>query len=174
MTVLVMLGADAIVACECALLHGGVGCFCLDGMPASPPSAAFRLGGARAFDGPPAPVYTSTAPHLALLLSEGLAQPYRGCNRPLATLSSDLQPPEPAVAAGAIQFIRVRALGLIPALLGYVAVGVLRGHKDTSTPLYASILSAFVSLALNALFLYGEWMLSLQVVRNSRQEGRAG
>lgn len=108
-----------------------------------------------------------------MLLSEGLSQPYCGCNRPLA-LSSDLQPPEPAVAAGAIQFIRVRALGLIPALLGYVAVGVLRGHKDTSTPLYASVLSAFVSLALNALFLYGERTLSLRVVRSSRQEGRAG
>lgn len=70
------------------------------------------------------------------------------------TIVNYLQPAEPAVAAGAIQFIRTRSWGMIPALLGYVAIGVLRGHKDTRTSLYAATVSAVSSLSLNALFLY--------------------
>jgi Na+-driven multidrug efflux pump len=69
---------------------------------------------------------------------------------------TDLNPPEPAVAMYATQFIKVRALGIAPALVGYVAIAVFRGHKDTRTPLYAAGISAACNLTLHLALLYGE------------------
>ncbi|KAG2500414.1 hypothetical protein HYH03_001984 [Edaphochlamys debaryana] len=66
-----------------------------------------------------------------------------------------MNPPEAAVAAYAVDFIRVRALGVPAVLLGFVATGVFRGFKDTRTPLLAAGVSATASLGLNVLFLYG-------------------
>ena len=54
------------------------------------------------------------------------------CARPCTT---DLRPPEPAVAKYAAEFIRVRAFGIIPALIAYVATAVFRGENDHWTGL---------------------------------------
>ena len=72
-------------------------------------------------------------------------------------IPADLDPPEPNVAKYAAQFIRVRALGIAPALVAFVGIAVFRGHKDTRTPLCATAASAACSLTLNLLFLYGGW-----------------
>ncbi|EFJ47754.1 hypothetical protein VOLCADRAFT_91656 [Volvox carteri f. nagariensis] len=65
-----------------------------------------------------------------------------------------LKPPEAAVAAFAIDYIRVRSLAIPAVLLGFVATAVFRGFKDTRTPLFGALVSAAVSLGLNVLFLY--------------------
>ncbi|PNW83980.1 hypothetical protein CHLRE_04g213150v5 [Chlamydomonas reinhardtii] len=65
-----------------------------------------------------------------------------------------LNPPEAAVAAYAIDYIKVRSLGIPAALLGFVATGVFRGFKDTRTPLFGAVASGLASLGLNVLFLY--------------------
>jgi Na+-driven multidrug efflux pump len=66
-----------------------------------------------------------------------------------------LKPPEPTVAAYATQFMRVRAWGVLSALLGFVAAGTCRGVKDTVTPLRAAAAATAVNLALSVLFIYG-------------------
>ena len=73
---------------------------------------------------------------------------------------TDLNPPEPEVARYAITFIQVRALGIVPALVGFVAVACFRCHKDTKTPLYSAIVSAVCSLTFNLVFLYGELLIN--------------
>ncbi|PNH09968.1 MATE efflux family protein 1 [Tetrabaena socialis] len=65
-----------------------------------------------------------------------------------------LNPPEAAVAAFAVDYIRIRCLGIPLVLLGFVCTGVFRGFKDTRTPLVGAVLSAAVSLGLNYLLLY--------------------
>jgi hypothetical protein len=42
------------------------------------------------------------------------------------------------VAEYATQFIRVRAWGILSALISFVAAGTYRGVKDTVTPLHVS------------------------------------
>ena len=66
-----------------------------------------------------------------------------------------LKPPEPAVAVYAIKYMQIRALGIVPSLVSYVAIAVFRGHKDTKSSLFAAILSSFCGLGLNFLFLKG-------------------
>ncbi|GLC52686.1 hypothetical protein PLESTB_000657200 [Pleodorina starrii] len=70
------------------------------------------------------------------------------------TIVAMLKPPEAAVAAFATGYIKIRSLGVPAVLLGYVAVGVFRGFKDTRTPLLAAVLSAVASLGLNVMLLY--------------------
>lgn len=51
------------------------------------------------------------------------------------------------------------------ALLGFVCTGVLRGFKDTRTPLISAAISASASLGLNVLFIYGGCDAGQYVVR---------
>jgi putative MATE family efflux protein len=66
-----------------------------------------------------------------------------------------LRPPEQAVAAFAVDFIRVRAPGVACALLSFVAAGTFRGLKDTRTPLVAAAVATSANLALNVVLIYG-------------------
>ena len=59
------------------------------------------------------------------------------------------------VAVHAVAFLRCRALAC-PALLAlYVAIGSLRGHQDTRTPLNAALAANAVNLALDVLLMFG-------------------
>ena len=59
------------------------------------------------------------------------------------------------VAVHAVTFLRCRALAC-PALLAlYVAIGSLRGHQDTRTPLKAALVANAVNLALDIVLMFG-------------------
>ncbi|KXZ50515.1 hypothetical protein GPECTOR_16g690 [Gonium pectorale] len=73
------------------------------------------------------------------------------CNA--SAVVSALKPPEPAVAVLATQYLKIRALGVPAALLGFVATGVFRGLKDTKTPLLGTGAMMVVSGALHVLLL---------------------
>jgi hypothetical protein len=58
---------------------------------------------------------------------------------PPPPITAVLKPPEPQVAIYASQFIRIRAWGILSALVSFVAAGTYRGVKDTVTPLQVGV-----------------------------------
>lgn len=63
--------------------------------------------------------------------------------------------PDPLVATGAVQFLRISAVGLPAALLGLAATGFLRGFGDARTPLRVALVGFAVNAAVNAVLIFG-------------------
>ncbi len=61
----------------------------------------------------------------------------------------------PAVAAAALRYLRIAALGLPMILLLLAGTGVLRGLQDTRTPLYVVIGANLANIGLNLMLVYG-------------------
>ncbi|GAA1390707.1 MATE family efflux transporter [Luteococcus peritonei] len=59
------------------------------------------------------------------------------------------------VTTQAVGYLRIACWGLPMLLLMLASTGVLRGLKDTRTPLYVAISMNLANIALNALFIYG-------------------
>lgn len=60
----------------------------------------------------------------------------------------------PAVTGAATTYLRLAALGTTPLLLLLAATGVLRGRRDTRTPLLVAVAGNTANLALNVLLVY--------------------
>jgi putative MATE family efflux protein len=63
--------------------------------------------------------------------------------------------PAEDVARAATTYLRLAWLGLLPMLLILAATGVLRGLRDTRTPLYVAVAANLANIALNVLLVYG-------------------
>lgn len=63
--------------------------------------------------------------------------------------------PSEAVAAPAVDYLRVAALGVTPLLLLLAATGVLRGLQDTRTPMVVAIAGNGANLGLNVVLVFG-------------------
>jgi putative MATE family efflux protein len=59
------------------------------------------------------------------------------------------------VDEAASAYLRVAWFGLLPMLLVLAATGVLRGLRDTRTPLYVAVVANLANIALNVLLVYG-------------------
>lgn len=66
-----------------------------------------------------------------------------------------LFPAEPQVAAGAIEFLTISAIGIPAALVGLAATGFLRGFGDARTPLRVAVSGFAINAALNAVLIFG-------------------
>jgi putative MATE family efflux protein len=62
---------------------------------------------------------------------------------------------EPAVTADAAVYLGISMIGLPAMLLVFSATGLLRGLKDTRTPLYVAGIGFAANIVLNVLFIYG-------------------
>jgi len=61
----------------------------------------------------------------------------------------------------ALVYLRIRALGLPAVLLATVAHGVFRGHQDTKTPMWATVLISVFNLVLDPILIFGlGWRLA--------------
>ncbi len=62
---------------------------------------------------------------------------------------------EPAVAAGATEFLTISAVGIPAALVGLAATGFLRGFGDARTPLRVALAGFALNAVLNAVLIFG-------------------
>ncbi|MFZ2260350.1 MAG: MATE family efflux transporter, partial [Luteococcus japonicus] len=64
----------------------------------------------------------------------------------------------PEVSSQAVDYLRIACWGLPMLLLMLASTGVLRGMKDTRTPLTVAVSMNLANIGLNALFMYGMGM----------------
>lgn len=67
----------------------------------------------------------------------------------------DLFGPPAAVAAPAVDYLRIAALGITPLLVMLAATGVLRGLQDARTPMWVAIGANAANLGLNVVLVFG-------------------
>jgi putative MATE family efflux protein len=90
-----------------------------------------------------------------LWLAAGIGVAVLGFGWPLAPFLVHAFGASPAVAAGAIIYLRISLFGA-PAMLTVLAgTGVLRGLQDTRTPLAVAVCASAVNIVLNAIFVLG-------------------
>ncbi|MFT4234162.1 MAG: MATE family efflux transporter [Microbacterium sp.] len=63
--------------------------------------------------------------------------------------------PEPSVADGATQYLKISMWGLPAMLIVFAATGLLRGLQNTVLPLWIAVAGFAVNTLLNALFIFG-------------------
>jgi multidrug resistance protein, MATE family len=74
---------------------------------------------------------------------------------PRIILSTLLLPPDAPAMDYAIPYLRWRALGMIPSLIGATGSAAFRGLLDTVTPLKVSLMTNAVNLVLDPLLMFG-------------------
>ena len=90
-----------------------------------------------------------------LWLAAGIGAAVLAIGLPLARQITGAFGASPAVADGAVTYLRISLFGA-PAMLAVLAgTGVLRGLQNTRTPLLVSVASNVVNVALNATFVLG-------------------
>jgi len=90
-----------------------------------------------------------------LWLAAGIGAVVLAVGLPLATPIARAFGASPAVAAGAVTYLRISLFGA-PAMLAVLAgTGVLRGLQNTRTPLVVSVAANVVNVILNATFVLG-------------------
>jgi MATE family, multidrug efflux pump len=90
-----------------------------------------------------------------LWLAAGIGAAVLAAGWPLAGQIAGAFGASPAVAAGAVTYLRISLFGA-PGMLAVLAgTGVLRGLQDTRTPLLVSVTANAVNIALNATFVLG-------------------
>ena len=90
-----------------------------------------------------------------LWLAAGIGAAVLVAGIPLAPLIVHAFGASPAVAAGAITYLRISLLGA-PAMLAVLAgTGVLRGLQDTRTPLAVAVCASAGNIVVNAIFVLG-------------------